>query len=106
MRMVYGTSVSLEKEANKWLKRSIAGVKSYSAKSDILTPWKEQMRHTREIHNVTGVADTTRKGMYHRRANVTRPELNSRMGTARPRKNPGGTLGAFLAETGRRSDDY
>lgn len=61
--------------------------------NDILTPWKEANRRKREIYVASGVPDPAiRKGCFHRVLNPTRPELNSREGSAPPRPaGAGGT---------------
>jgi hypothetical protein len=80
----YGVHAGLEAEANRIIKESMAGVTSQSAKSDILTPWKEKDRRDREVYTDMGVPDAAvRRGMYHRAWNATSPHLNSRDGVAR-----------------------
>jgi hypothetical protein len=75
------------------------GITKHSAKSDILTPWKEAERHRREVYPTSGVADAAvRSGVFHRALNTTRPELNSREGIARARTNIGGSLAQFVAD--------
>ena len=81
-----GVHAGLEAEANRLIKESLAGVTKHSEKADILTPWKEQDRYRREVYVATGVPDSsTRRGMFGRALNRSRPELNSRDGVARPR---------------------
>jgi hypothetical protein len=106
MAMRYGVHRPLEDEANRLIRESLKGVTSHSAKSDILTPWKEQERQRREIKVASGSPDaSTRKGMYHRVINRAKPELNSRDGIARAR-NISGSLAAFVQENGAlRGDD-
>lgn len=80
----YGVHRTLEDEANRLIRESLAGVTSQSAKSDILTPWKEQDRLSREVYNGTGFPDPAiRQGMFHRAYNSAYPHLNSRDGIAR-----------------------
>lgn len=80
----HGVHPELEEEANRLIRESLIGVTARSAKSDILTPWKEMDRRSREIYNSTGVAEpTTRLGIFHRAWNATRPDLNSFDGIAR-----------------------
>lgn len=80
----YGVHQALEAEANRIIKESMAGVTSQSAKSDILTPWKEKDRRDREVYTDGGVPDAAvRKGMYHRAWNQSSPHLNSRDGVVR-----------------------
>jgi hypothetical protein len=74
----------LEDEANRLIFGSLKGVTSQQAKSDILTPWKQQDRHSREVMSSNGTIDPAiRKGMYHRAANKGAPHLNSRDGHTR-----------------------
>lgn len=79
-----GVHGPLEDEANRLLYESLKGVTSQAAKSDILTPWKQQDRWSREVMATSGVIDPAiRKGMYHRVANRSHPHLNSRDGCTR-----------------------
>ena len=95
-----GVHPLLEAEADRLLKESLAGVTKHSAKSDILTPWKEQDRRRREVYPNSGVPERhVRQGLYHRAANPARPELNSRDGVARSERAFSG-LQAFVAEHG------
>lgn len=48
--MHFGRHAALEDAADALIKESLKGVYSHSAKSDILTPWKDQDRHRREIY--------------------------------------------------------
>lgn len=74
----YGTHAPLEEAANELIRRSLEGVTSMSAKSDILTPWKETDRRRREVYTEAGVPDgSLRRGMYHRAWNSQHPHLNS-----------------------------
>jgi hypothetical protein len=84
MRMRYGVNRPLEDAADALLKESLVGVFSHKAKADILTPWKLADRLRREVYTNVGTPDSSvRKGMFHRSANRTRPDLNSRDGLAR-----------------------
>jgi hypothetical protein len=99
-----GVHKPLEDEANRIIRESLKDVTKHSEKSDILTPWKESERHRREVYVSAGVPDaSTRKGMFHRVVNATRPELNSRDGICRPR-NIGGTLANHVDESGDFED--
>jgi hypothetical protein len=83
-RMRFGTHRALEDAADALIKESLKGVFSHKEKSDILTPWKAADRLRREVYTNVGVPDAAvRKGMFHRVANRTRPDLNSRDGLAR-----------------------
>lgn len=79
-----GIHAPLEDLANEIIFGSLKGVTSQRAKSDILTPWKEQDRRSREVLASGGVVDPAiRRGMYHRVANPRAPHLNSREGHTR-----------------------
>lgn len=83
-RLRFGVYHPLEDEADRLIKESLEGVTKHSEKSDILTPWKEASRRKREIYVSSGVPDKAfRSGMFHRSANPTRPDLNSRDGISR-----------------------
>ncbi len=57
--------------------------------NDILTPWKEANRRKKEIYVTSGTPDpAVRRGCFYRVINPSRPELNSRDGFARPRRDP------------------
>lgn len=97
-----GVHASMEAEANRLLHESLIGVTSHSAKSDILTPWKETERRRREVYSSEGVVDpATRRGVFHRAVNTARPELNSRDGVAPARSRTGASLRDFV-ESDRR----
>jgi hypothetical protein len=86
-RIYTGVNPTLEAEADRLLRESLRGVTKHSDKSDILTAWKEADRYKREVYVQGGVPDAaTRKGVFHRVLNTTKPELNSRDGAARPRQ--------------------
>jgi hypothetical protein len=74
----FGVHQQLEDAATELIRKSLEGVTSMSAKSDILTPWKEQDRRRREVYTAEGVPDgALRRGMYHRAWNSTHRHLNS-----------------------------
>lgn len=101
-----GIFYPLEEEANRLIRESLQGVTKHSAKADILTPWKEADRHRREVYTAAGTPDpSTRRGMFHRVINTTRPELNSRDGIARARHGFSGSLAAHVAEYGDGDDE-
>lgn len=73
-----GIHQQLEDAATELIRESLEGVTSMSAKSDILTPWKEVDRRRREVYTSEGVPDgAVRRGMYHRAWNSRHPHLNS-----------------------------
>lgn len=104
-----GVHRPLEDEANRLIRESLKGVTKHSEKADILTPWKEAERYRREVYVSSGVPDqATRRGMFHRVTNASRPELNSRDGVARQR--PGGAsrasgLADFVSDHSTFGDD-
>ena len=80
----FGVHQQLEAAANELIRESLKGVTSMAAKADILTPWKENDRKSREVYSPTGVADASvRKGMYNRTWNSRDAHLNSRDGHVR-----------------------
>lgn len=100
-----GVHLPLEEEANRLIRESLQGVTKHSAKSDILTPWKEADRHRREVYVASGTPEpAVRRGMFHRSLNTANPELNSRDGIARARHGMG-SLSTFLAEHNEGADD-
>jgi hypothetical protein len=104
-RMHFGVHRTLEDEADRLIKQSLAGVTSHKAKSDILTPWKDAERHRREVYTQAGVPDeAVRKGMFGRVANRSRPDLNSRDGLARANRFSS-SLASFVDEHGVEPDD-
>lgn len=99
-----GIHLPLETAANELIFGSLKGVTSQSAKSDILTPWKEQDRRNREVLPRDGFPDAQiRRGMYHRKANTAKPYLNSRDGIVRADRSLGVTSGSVF--TGADSGD-
>lgn len=98
MPLRHGIHKPLEDEATKLIMDSLKGVTSMSAKSDLLTPWKEQDRHRREILVSSGIPDRKiRQGMYHRAWNSRQQHLNSRDGTA-PASRGRDALSLFVDE--------
>lgn len=105
-RMIYGIHKVLEEAADEMIKQSLQGVTKYSEKSDILTPWKQKHRDNKEILTPTGFPEAhNRKGMYHRRANSNRPDLNSVDGIAKNRNRGQGGKQVYLQENGS-TDGY
>jgi len=101
----HGVYRPLEDEADRLLKESMRGVTSQSAKSDILTPWKERDRLSREVYSSEGVVDAaTRRGMYGRAYNPASPHLNSRDGHTRGSRTRVHGLQAFVMEHGTAPD--
>lgn len=100
-----GVHAPLEAEADRMIRESLRGVTKHSEKADILTPWKEQERYRREVYVVSGVPDPAiRRGSFHRAANPTRPELNSRDGISRPRQSTG-TTGSLASHVENDGDE-
>lgn len=97
----YGVDRKLEDEADRLIKESLAGVTSQEAKRDILTPWKQQDRWSREVYVADGVPDpSVRRGNYHRAWNPRDDHLNSRDAGAMRGRRTQSSLGAFVAEQG------
>lgn len=81
MRLRFGRCRELEGIADELIRESLTGVTSRAAKSDILTPWKQQDRWDHEVYPGSGVADpAVRRGMFGRAWNRRHPHLNSRDG--------------------------
>lgn len=78
MRMHYGIHLELEEAANELLRKEVADLPR-SQKMDLLTPWKERDRLSREVYTSEGIPDgSLRKGMFHRAWNPQHTHLNSR----------------------------
>lgn len=89
LRLRNGTCRALEDIADALIAQSLAGVTSRTAKSDILTKWKEEDRARREILTSTGYADpAVRKGMFRKAWNSRHSHLNSRDGYYPSRRIP------------------
>jgi hypothetical protein len=94
-----GVHRELEAAATELIRASLEGVTSMAAKSDILTPWKEQDRRGREVYCEAGVPDAAvRRGMYHRAWNSRDAHLNSRDGLTRGNRT--GSMADFAVEHG------
>jgi hypothetical protein len=90
-----GVHAELEAAANEMLRISLKEVTRHADKSDILTPWKEQSRRSREVYVVDGTPDgSVRRGIFTRGWNSEAPHLNSVEGFPLPKG----------AVTGPRSD--
>lgn len=87
-RVKSGINELLEAEADALIFGSLKDVTSREAKSDILTPWKEKNRKSREILSRTGhpIDGSLRRGMFHRSYNPVQTHLNSYDGPTRPIK--------------------
>lgn len=102
----FGVCKTLDDAATELIRQSLEGVTSMSAKSDILTPWKEQDRRNREVYSASGIADPAiRKGIYHRTA-IPKEEpgshRNSRDGVTRGSRT--GTLADFVDSQHREGE--
>lgn len=103
MPLRFGVHAPLEDEATRLIMESLKDVKSMSAKSDILTPWKEQNRKDREVLVSSGMPDSQiRMGMFHRKWNSQQQHLNSRDGITPGRRRA--TLASFVEE--HRADEF
>lgn len=79
-----GVYLALEEEANRLLHDMLAGIKSHGDKRDVLTPWKDKDRRSREVYVPSGTPDpSNRMGMYHRAFNAKHQHLNSRDGDSK-----------------------
>jgi hypothetical protein len=101
-----GIYLPLESLANEMIFGSLKGVTSQSAKSDVLTEWKEVDRRRREVLTSEGFPEAqTRRGMFKRAANKTKPYLNSREGIARGTRMLGTTSGTQYSTGGGGEHD-
>jgi hypothetical protein len=98
MRLHYGIHVELEEAANELLRKEVADLPR-SQKMDLLTPWKERDRLSREVYNSEGIPDgSLRRGMFHRAWNPQHTHLNSRDATGYQLKLD--TVTAYVSEQG------
>lgn len=105
MRLRNGTCKELEAQADELIRQSLAGVTSREAKSDILTPWKQQDRWDHEVYPASGIADpAVRRGQFSRIWNRKYPHLNSRDGFY-PVKRAQDGLDTFTGDDGYDGDD-
>ena len=73
-----GVHKPLEDAANEFLRQHLSKITRHQDKSDILTPWKEQDRRSRELYVSSGTPDPAlRRGMFHREWNNKHDHLNS-----------------------------
>lgn len=87
-RMRYGVNRQLEEQADAILRQSLRGVTAHAEKKDILTPWKQQDRVSREVYVASGIPDPAiRRGIFGRAYNPVQRHLNSREGVAPPLRN-------------------
>lgn len=99
-RVYYGVQKDLEAAADEILRQQVADLPR-SQKMDILTPWKERDRLSREVYTADGIPDpAVRRGIYHRVWNPGNPHLNSRDGLVRARRTE--EPGAYVPEEGYR----
>ena len=85
-RTHHGVHKELEAAADEMLRLAGADLPR-SQKMDILTPWKERDRLSREIYTADGVPDpAVRSGIYNRAWNPASAHLNSRDGHVRARR--------------------
>lgn len=92
MILRHGVHKALEEAANEMLRVSMSGITKHSEKSDVLTPWKENSRRSREVYVPSGTPDSAlRRGSFHRAWNPGSSHLNSVEGFAPPPKVPRNT---------------
>lgn len=85
-----GVHEPIEAAANEILRAKLSSITKHSEKSDILTPWKEQSRKSREVYVPSGTPDAAvRRGNFHRRWNSGSDHLNSVDGVPSLRKSRG-----------------
>lgn len=78
MTLRTGVHKEMEEAANELLRQHLSGITKHSDKSDILTPWKEQARRSREVYSSTGTPDgSVRRGIFGRSLNSQHGHLNS-----------------------------
>lgn len=78
MPLRHGVHKEMEEAANEILRQHLSGITKHSDKADVLTPWKEQARRSREVYTSTGVPDgSVRRGIFTRSINPSQPHLNS-----------------------------
>lgn len=86
MILRYGKHAPMEDAADEILRQHLSTVTKHSEKSDILTPWKEQARKSREVYVPSGTPDASlRRGNFHRSLNNSMPHLNSMESTRVPK---------------------
>lgn len=99
-RTHYGIHKELEAAADELLRQAVADLPR-SQKMDILTPWKERDRLSREIYTSEGLPDpAVRSGMYNRAWNPRSAHLNSRDGHVRGRRTEESSV--YVAEESYR----
>lgn len=105
MRLRNGTCKELEAQADELIRLSLVGVTSREAKSDILTPWKQQDRWDHEVYVSSGTADpSVRMGQFSRAWNPKYPHLNSRLGHYPVRRAQDG-LDTYTGDDGGDADE-
>lgn len=106
MRLRNGTCRELEDQADALLWASLKGITSREAKSDILTPWKQQDRWDHEVYASSGCADpAVRQGVFSRAWNPKYPHLNSRDGHYPVRRAQDGMDTYTGSDAGHDGDD-
>jgi hypothetical protein len=100
----HGIDEVLEEEATRLIMESLKGVTRFIEKADILTPWKEVDRRSREVYVNTGTPDPIfNRGMFHRAANPRSPHLNANDGVMKGRRNKEGQIYAGADESIERT---
>ncbi len=99
MTLRTGVHKELEDVADALIFAVTSATTKHSDKSDVLTPWKEQSRRSREVYVSTGTPDgAVRRGTFSRAWNPTMAHLNSVEGT-KPSKMGAGQRGPVLPST-------
>ena len=87
MTLRTGVHKEMEEAANELLRVHLSGITKHSDKADILTPWKEQSRRSREVYVSTGTPDgSLRRGIFSRAWNSAADHLNSVEGMTPPKR--------------------
>lgn len=90
MALRHGVHKEMEAAADEMLRLSMSGITKHSDKSDVLTPWKEHARRSREVYVKDGTPDATlRRGNFNRAWNSAAPHLNSVEGFQPPKAGQG-----------------
>lgn len=94
-----GVHREMEEAANELLRQHLSGITKHSDKSDILTPWKEQARRSREVYSSNGAPDgSLRKGIFGRALNPVQSHLNSVEAMTPPKMNKAHGANAWDSE--------
>lgn len=86
----HGVHKEVEAAADEILRQALSGITRHADKSDVLTPWKETSRRSREVYVPSGTPDASlRRGSFGRAWNPSAPHLNSVEGSRPIRHDTG-----------------